>query len=113
MMFIIRTDGAAPDLPSKLTRRTPALVARHAGQVDHFCLGEPAAARAAGHDVVPLHDGWYADDTGGGVAIWGQGEYWEIRTTPFVIAEASGPVASQAAAADTEAVNIRGAIFGV
>ncbi len=34
---------------------------------------------------MPVHDGWYADDTGGGVAIWGQGRHWEIRDTPFTV----------------------------
>jgi len=47
---------------------------------DYFCVSddEPTAAR-------PLHDGWYADDTGGGAAVWGNGRYWEIRATPFEV----------------------------
>ena len=50
---------------------------------------------------------------GGGVAIWGQGKYWEIRDTPFTVKEAVGPAAdSEAAPADSEHVEIRRAIFG-
>jgi hypothetical protein len=26
-----------------------------------------------------------ADDSGGGVAVWGNGRYWEVRATPFEI----------------------------
>jgi hypothetical protein len=39
--------------------------------------------RAQGWNVLPLHDGWYADDDGGGVAVWGNGRYWEVRASPF------------------------------
>ena len=61
-----------------------------------------------------MHDGWYADDRGGGVGICGHGRYWEIRDTPFTVKEAVGPAGATASAdADTEHVNVRGAIFGV
>jgi hypothetical protein len=33
--------------------------------------------------IVPLHDGWYPDELGGGVAVWGNGRYWEVRSSPF------------------------------
>jgi hypothetical protein len=61
---------------------------------------------------VALADGWYAEDGGGGVAIWGQGRYWEIRDTPFTVKEACGPAAA-AGEAEAEPVNVRGAVFGV
>jgi len=112
-MFIIRNDGTAPaGLEVKLRRRTPAVVAQDAACVDWFCLGDPESARRAGHAVVTLHDGWYTDDSGGGVAIFGP--YWEIRDTPFSVREAAAdpdlPVERQHNAA--EIVNVRKAIFG-
>lgn len=112
-MFIVRNAGEQPtELEVKLRRRTPAIVAKGAGSVDWFCLGDPDAARGAGHDVVALHDGWYADDSGGGVTIFGP--YWEIRDTPFSVKEAA-PDPAPAVRKDGEAgeiVNVRKAIFG-
>lgn len=114
MMFIIRTDGETPSgtgFAIRLTRRTPALVS--GGTRDFFCDGDLDALKEQRLNVVPVHDGWYADDTGGGVAIWGQGRFWEIRDTPFTVRETSaeGPVKSAGAADDV--VNVRQAIFGV
>jgi hypothetical protein len=121
MMFIVRANGAAPaaaDLQVKLSRRTPETVhGAAAGTTDFFCTGEAEAIarlRAAGWTVVELHDGYYEDGAGGGVAIWGQGRYWEIRDTPFTVREAVGPAGAAATAAgECEMVNVRGAIFGV
>jgi hypothetical protein len=115
MMFIIRTGGEQPTGTSfaiRLTRRTPALVA--GGMRDYFCDGDPDTAKAQHLNVVPVHDGWYADDSGGGVAIWGQGRFWEIRDTPFTVRETSaqGPIQA-AGATEAEVVNVRQAIFGV
>jgi hypothetical protein len=112
-MFVIRNDGTPPAaLEVKLRRRTPAIVEASTNQVDWFCLGDPEIARRAGHTVVALHDGWYADDTGGGVAIFGP--YWEIRDTPFTVREAApDPVPEAQQARDTaDIVNVRKAIFG-
>jgi hypothetical protein len=114
MMFIIRTEGETPSgtgFTIRLSRRTPALAS--GGTRDFFCDGDPDAAK--GFNVVPLHDGWYADDTGGGVAIWGQGRFWEIRETPFTVRETSAEVAAAPdnKASDGEVVNVRRAIFGV
>jgi hypothetical protein len=95
----------------KLRRRTPALAATAAEQVDWFCLGDAETARRAGHDVVLLHDGWYADDTGGGVAIFEP--YWEIRDTPFSVKEAApDPFPAGQPHHAGEIVNVRKAIFG-
>ncbi len=92
MIFIIRTgQGSAPNLEIKMTRRTPAILPNSAGHEDYFCRGDPEAATQAGWTVVPVHDGWYADDRGGGMAIWGQGMFWEVRDTPFTVRQASGP----------------------
>jgi hypothetical protein len=112
-MFIVRNGGQPPDgLEVKLRRRTPALVARAEEQVDWFCLGDVEAARRAGQDVVLLHDGWYADDSGGGVAIFGR--YWEIRDTPFSVKEAAPDPSSATHPQDAgEMVHVRKAIFGV
>jgi hypothetical protein len=113
MMFLVRNDGRRPEgVEVKLQRRTPALVSGGMAMVDWFCLGDPEAARRAGHAVVALHDGWYADDAGGGVAIYGP--YWEIRDTHFTVCEAApGPAPADGTGAGAqEAVNVRKAIFG-
>jgi hypothetical protein len=114
MIFIIRTEtGRVPPLDVKLVRQTPAIVPDSAGRVDFFCLGDPEAAKAAGWPVVAVHDGWYADDHGGGVAIWGQGMFWEVRDTPFTVQQACGPEAWPADQTfDRDAdVNVRQTIF--
>jgi hypothetical protein len=120
MIFIIRTEaGQVPVLDAKavldikMVRRTPSIVPDSAGLIDCFCLGDPAAAQAAGWPVVPVHDGWYADDTNGGMAIWGQGMFWEVRDTPFTVRQACGPEASPSAPRHDEDMdlNVRQAIF--
>ena len=120
MMFIVRSSGEQPKAPGmqiKLSRSTPANVPDAAGTTDLFCVGTAdsiAALRAAGWTVVDLHDGYYEDGLGGGVGIWGQGRYWEIRDTPFTVREAVGPAdEAPAATSEGEHVNVRGAIFGV
>jgi hypothetical protein len=95
MMFIVRTVGETPSetgFTIRLTRRTPVLIS--GGTRDFFCDGDLDAAKRQQLNVVPVHDGWYADDTGGGVAIWGQGRFWEIRDTPFTVRETSAEVAA-------------------
>jgi hypothetical protein len=114
MMFIIRTTGETPSetgFSIRLTRGTPALAS--GGTHDFFCDGDPEAAKARKLNVVTVHDGWYADDTGGGVAIWGQGRFWEIRDTPFTVKETSSDAAIPSDVSATEDVNVRRAIFGV
>jgi len=120
MMFIVRSTGAQPEAPGvqvKLGRKTPAGAPDAEGKTDFFCIGEAeamAALRASGWTIVELHDGYYEDGLGGGVGIWGQGRYWEIRDTPFTIKEAVGPTAAgETGTQETEQVNVRGAIFGV
>lgn len=114
MIFIVRTEtGRIPPLDIKMVRKTPAIVPDSSGQADYFCLGDPEAAKAAGLLVVQVHDGWYADDDTGGMAIWGQGMFWEVRDTPFTIKQACGP---EAWPADLQhdrnaVVNVRQAIF--
>ena len=94
MMFIVRSTGDRPEMPGiavKLSRDTPPIVKDAAGMSDCFCVGEAqaiAALREAGWKVVELRDGYYEDGRGGGVAIWGQGKYWEIRADPFTVTEA-------------------------
>jgi hypothetical protein len=118
MMFIVRSAGARPAAPGvavKLSRPTPAIVPDAAGRTDFFCLGDAAAVAelgAAGWEVVPLHDGYYEDGKGGGVAIWGQGRYWEIRAEPLTVTEAAGPADTTAAPREGEQVEVRRAIFG-
>ena len=114
MIFIIRVEpGRVPPFDKKMVRKTPGIVPDSTEKIDFFCLGDPEAAKAAGWPVVPVHDGWYADDATGGMAIWGQGLFWEVRSTPFTIKQACGPEAwpsSPKPAPDTE-VNVRQAIF--
>ncbi|HZU91317.1 MAG TPA: hypothetical protein VE993_18840 [Stellaceae bacterium] len=121
MMFIVRGRDERPSAAAiavKAVRRTPAIVPDGAGKTDYFCVGEAeamAALAAAGWEVVALRDGWYADDSGGGVAIWGQGKYWEVRDTPFTIKEAAGPAgeAARPGGRESNPVNVRRAVFGV
>jgi hypothetical protein len=113
MIFIIRTsEGQTPKLDVKMTRKTPPVVSGSSGQLDFFCRGDPDAARSAGWPIVAVHDGWYADDHGGGMAIWGQGMFWEVRDTPLTVREACGPddwPVDQPA--DEAELNVRQAIF--
>jgi hypothetical protein len=114
MIFIIRTsEGQTPKLDVKMTRKTPPVVYGSSGQLDFFCRGDPDAARSAGWPIVAVHDGWYADDHGGGMAIWGQGMFWEVRDTPFAVRQACGKEASPAAPQqdDDTDLNVRQAIF--
>ncbi|HEY1410794.1 MAG TPA: hypothetical protein VGF36_01575 [Rhodopila sp.] len=114
MIFIVRTGpGRVPDFAIKMTRQTPDTAPDSAGRRDFFCLGDPEAAKSAGWPVVPVHDGWYDDDATGGMAIWGQGMFWEVRDTPFVVKEACGPEAWPAdpLSGQTEDINLRQAIF--
>jgi hypothetical protein len=107
-MFIIRNDGRRPgDVEVKLRRWSP-----DSNQVDWFVLGDPEAAHDAAHHVVTLHDGWYADDAGGGVAVFGP--YWEIRDTPFTVREVAPDAAprSRQDDRDNDVVDVRRAIFG-
>jgi hypothetical protein len=121
MMFIIRSRGERPDaagITIKAARRTPAIIPESAGRTDYFCVGDAeamAALSAAGWDVVALRDGWYADDAGGGIAIWGQAKYWEVRDTPFTVKEAVGPAGEETRSSEEsgEIVNVRGTVFGV
>ena len=123
MMFIVRgnehwRESWPPDANVRiaLVRRTPSIVANGDGQTDLFCVGEEAEAdrfRERGWNVVALHDGWYADDGEGGVAIWGQGAYWEIRDTPFSVREAVRPAVEAAGEAEGgETLDVRKGIFG-
>ena len=124
MMFIVRTRGErpieeflAPGVRIAIVRTTPSIVAEHADQIDLFCVADddaPDRLRAEDRIVVLLRDGWYQADDAGGVAIWGQGLYWEVRDTPFSVREAVGPT-SDADAGEVSAaeVNVRRAIFGV
>ncbi len=120
MMFIVRSTRGAPESAAvqiKAQRRTPDIVPNGAGKADYFCLGDSdamAALRDQGWEVVELRDGWYACDNGGGIAMWGYGKYWEIRSDPLTVVEAAGPGgAAISDGKDDELVNVRGAIFGV
>jgi hypothetical protein len=119
MMFIVRSAGPRPEtagIAVKLSRDTPPTVKNGAGKTDFFCVGEEAAMatlRDPGWQMVELRDGYYEDGRGGGVAIWGQGRYWEIRSEPLTVVEAVGPAAkSESAPAEAEHVEVRRAIFG-
>jgi hypothetical protein len=90
MIFIVRSASveSPPDVRVVLVRRTPPLAADADLQLDLFCVGDDAAPdrlRERGWRVVAIHDGWYADSAHGGVAVWGQGRYWEVRETPFEV----------------------------
>ncbi len=84
MIFIVRTRDRTPtrgDVSIVHAREHPSGLER-----DLFCVGDEALLerlRDDGYSIVPLHDGWYADESGGGVAVWGNGRYGEVRSTPF------------------------------
>ena len=119
MMFIVRSNGERPEaagLEVKHSRAVPAYVHAAAGKTDFFCVGDaslPAALRAAGWEIVDLHDGYYEDGQGGGVVIWGQGRYWEVRGDPLTVREAVAPATEDTAGGkDGEHIEVRRAIFG-
>jgi hypothetical protein len=125
MMFIVRANDGWQDrwphdssVRIALVRQTPSIVADETVQTDLFCVGdepEMDRLRERGWNVVALRDGWYADDGEGGVAIWGQGLYWEVRDTPFSVKEAVGPAGAASDAptgVDGETVDVRRGIFG-
>lgn len=93
-MFIVRTKEPATPPPGaviKASRPTPAYAAAVGGTTDYFCEAADDAAdklAAGGAEVLKLKDGWY--EVGhGGVAIWGNGRFWELRDTLFTVSEAS------------------------
>ncbi|MFN8524540.1 MAG: hypothetical protein U0821_15695 [Chloroflexota bacterium] len=120
MMFIVRVAGAGPDdagVRLLLSRETPVLVRERGAERDHFCVAEREAIerlRAGGWNVVAVRDGWYEDGRGGGMAVWGQGEFWEVRDTPFTVRESCQGVGSPGDGRGTGAVvDVRRGIFGV
>ena len=121
MMFIVRSSGKPPSTASvavKVKRKTPDRVPGSSGKIDYFCVANAqaiGALRAEGWDVVELRDGWYADDKDGGIAIFGQGKYWEMRDSPFTVKEAVGPAVEtdRQDGSSAEHVNVRRAVFGV
>jgi hypothetical protein len=121
MMFLVRGSESSPPPAAaiKMARNTPAYVENAAGNRDYFCIAAPdqiVRLGAPGWQVLELRDGWYEDDSGGGVVIWGFGKYWEVRDTPFTVKEACDPAAAPSetgSPAAGEQVNVRGAIFGV
>jgi hypothetical protein len=123
MMFMLRaTDQWRECWPDEagvriaLVRRTPSIVATEPGQTDLFCVGNEAdmeRIQARGWTAVTLRDGWYQDDGEGGVAIWGQGAFWEIRDTPFSVRQAVGPAVEVSGESEAgETVDVRKGIFG-
>jgi hypothetical protein len=124
MMFLVRAQGDwqacwPEEVRARIAvvRRTPSIVREADDQTDLFCVGEEAEAdrlRDLGLQVILLRDGWYEDDTGGGVAIWGQGVYWEIRDTPLTVKEAVGPATGTGPDGEGgETLDVRRGIFGV
>ena len=119
MIFILRmiAGQAVPDSLDVLSiRATPPTVADGTGLIDFFCAADDAARDSLigqGLNLVALTDGWYADDGGGGVAVWGAGEHWEVRDTLFTVTSHSGIAkASRTADRNSETTNIRDAILG-
>jgi len=90
VIFILREDGdgfprVGADLRVVHSRRHPPLAER-----ELFCVGSEGVLqglREAGNVIVCVHDGWYPDELGGGVAVWGNARYWEVRSTPFDVVD--------------------------
>jgi len=84
MIFIVR-NAMRGDVRVVHTRRPVSSETR-----DFFCVGEERELerlRDEGCTIALLHDGWYPDERGGGVAVWGNGRYWEVRSTPFDVVD--------------------------
>ena len=121
MMFIVRSAGERPDAAGiriKLSRKTPAIVPDAAGKTDFFCVGEAeaiAALRAAGWNIVDLHDGYYED------GAWAAGSASGARANTGRSATPRSPSRKRSGRPDrpkpapprASTVNVRGAIFGV
>jgi hypothetical protein len=90
-LFILRTtDPPPPDLDVVLARHTPPIVRSAANQRDYFCLADDFTIdrlSADGWVVAPVHDGWYDDDSGGGLAVWANARHFERRDTLFTVRE--------------------------
>jgi hypothetical protein len=88
-LFIVRTADSPPlGVEVQLVRRTPPSVRTADDQRDYFCLADESTIdhlSAQGWPVIPVHDGWYDDDRGGGVAVWGNARYFELRDTLFTV----------------------------
>jgi hypothetical protein len=86
-LVILRGTGPPPPgAQVVLARHTPPIVRTAANQRDYFCLADdPTLDRlsAAGWLVTPVHDGWYDNDTGGGLAVWANARHFELRDTLF------------------------------
>lgn len=92
MMFILRDRTGAPPhsirSAIKASRPTPDY-ADPRGGTDHFVAADRevgTALAAQGHEIVWLGDGWY-EVGAGGVAIWSDAMFWEVRDTPFTVSE--------------------------
>jgi hypothetical protein len=90
VIFLLRASDShlgRTDIRVVHSRKHPPLDER---ERDLFCVAaEPVleSLRDAGSAIVLLHDGWYPDEQGGGVAVWGHGRYWEVRSSPFDIVD--------------------------
>jgi hypothetical protein len=91
-LFILRTTDPPPaQVEVVLARHTPPIVRTEANQHDYFCLAAtPIIDRLSsqGWPVIPVHDGWYDDDSGGGLAVWANARHFELRDTLFTVREA-------------------------
>lgn len=92
MMFILRDrTGIVPDVirsSIKASRPTPAYADPHGG-TDYFVAADKETGNALeiqGHEIVWLRDGWY-EVGAGGVAIWTDATFWEVRNTTFTVSE--------------------------
>jgi hypothetical protein len=90
-LFILRTtDPPPPGLDVQLVRDTPPIVRTADNERDYFCLADDSTIErlsAQGWQVVPVHDGWYDNDTGGGLAVWANARHFELRDTLFTVRE--------------------------
>ncbi|MBV9322466.1 MAG: hypothetical protein JO352_01615 [Chloroflexi bacterium] len=89
MIFVVRTrdDVGAVHGEARVVhaRKDPTREQR-----DLFCVGDEGLVQRLREDgcvVSALHDGWYPDELGGGVAVWGNGRYWEVRSSPFDVVD--------------------------
>lgn len=92
MLHLVTTSvpGQPEGIEPVASRRTPDYAG--GGTFDHFCelsAQETEALKGKGLKVRALSDGWYELDAGG-VAVWSDGRFWELRSSCFDVVSLGG-----------------------
>jgi hypothetical protein len=88
VIFVVRTRDFGAVRRDVRVVHTRQLATREEREL--FCVGDDELVqhlREDGCALLALHDGWYPDEVDGGVAVWGNGRYWEVRSSPFEVVD--------------------------